>query len=93
MNEYFLYGTIGGLLAELLGLYKLRTQAPSAFPSYLKTIFYWLVTIGMILAGGVLVWIYHKSGLDLKPIIAVNIGASAPLIIGSLVQTKPPEID
>jgi hypothetical protein len=47
----------------------------------------------MILAGGVLVWIYHKSGLDLKPIIAVNIGASDPLIIGSLVQTKPPEID
>jgi hypothetical protein len=93
MNEYFLYGIFGGLLAELLGLYKLRTQAPAAFPSYLRSAFYWVVTIGMILAGGVLVWIYNKSGLDLKPIIAVNIGASAPLILGSLVQTKPPEID
>lgn len=93
MNEYFLYGIFGGLLAELLGLYKLRTQAPVAFPSYLRSGFYWLVTIGMILAAGCLVWIYDKSGLALKPLIAVNIGASAPLIIGSLVQTKPPEIN
>ena len=93
MSEYFMYGVFGGLLAELLGLYKLRTQAPATFPAYLRSPFYWVVTIGMILAGGGLVWLYHKSGLELKPIIAVNIGASAPLILGSLVQSKPPEID
>ena len=93
MIEYFLYGISGGLLAELLGLYKLRTQAPSAFPSYLRSKFYWVITILMILAGGGLVLIYNKSGLDLKPIIAVNIGASAPFILGSLVQSKPPKID
>jgi hypothetical protein len=93
MIEYFIYGIFGGLLAELLGLYKLRTQAPAAFPSYLRSKFYWLVTIAMILAGGGLVLIYNKSGLDLKPIIAVNIGASAPLILGALVQTTPPKID
>lgn len=108
MNEYFMYGVFGGLLAELLGLYKLRTQVSAAFPAYLRSMtyffawlysrkninpFYWVVTIGMILAGGGLVWLYHKSGLEFKPIIAVNIGASAPLILGSLVQSKPPEID
>lgn len=93
MNEYFLYGIFGGLLAELLGLYKLRTQAPAAFPSYLRSVFYWVVTIGMILAGGVLVLVYDKSGLALKPLIAVNIGASAPLILGALVQSTPPKID
>jgi hypothetical protein len=93
MNEDFMCGVFGGLLAELLGLYKLRTQAPAAFPAYLCSPFYWIVTIGMILAGGGLVWLYHKSGLELKPIIAVNIGVSAPLILGSFVQSKPPEID
>lgn len=92
MNEFFFYGTLGGLLAELLGLYRLRTVAPSAFPSYLRSGFYWLVTVAMILAGGGLVWIYSQSGLDMKPIIAINIGASAPLILGALGQTKPPEI-
>ena len=93
MNEYFMYGVFGGLLAELLGLYKLRTQVSATFPAYLRSPFYWVVTIGMILAGGGLVWLYHKIGLEFKPIIAVNIGASAPLILGSLVQSKPPEID
>ena len=88
-----MYGIIGGLFAELLGLYKLRTQAPAAFPSYLRTKFYWIVTAAMILAGGVLVLIYDRSGLVLKPIIAVNVGASAPLIIGSFVQNTPPKID
>lgn len=93
MIEYFLYGVFGGFLAELLGLYKLRTQAPGAFPSYFRSKLYWFVTIPMILVGGCLVVIYNKSGLDLKPIIAVNIGASAPLILGTLVQTTPPKID
>jgi hypothetical protein len=93
MNEFFFYGTCGGLVAELFGLYKLRTQAPSAFPLYLRSVFYWSVTVAMILAGGGLVWIYHQSGLDMKPIIAVNIGASAPFIIGTITQTKPPNID
>lgn len=93
MNEFFIYGILGGLLAELLGLYKLRTQAPSAFPSYLRSAFYWAVTVAMILAGGGLVWIYNQSGLDMKPIVAVNIGASAPLILGTLGQAKPLEID
>lgn len=93
MNEYFMYGILGGFFAELLGLYKLRTLAPAAFPSYLKSKFYWIITVVMILAGGILVWVYVKSGLDLKPIIAVNIGASAPLILGSLIHSEPPKVD
>jgi hypothetical protein len=92
-SEFFLYGVMGGVFAELLGLYKLRTQAPSAFPTYLRSGFYWSVTIAMVFAGGVLVWVYNHSGLDMKPLIAVNIGASAPLILGSLIQTTPPKID
>jgi hypothetical protein len=91
MNDFFLYGMFGGVLAELLGLWKLKTQV-TALPPYLRSPFYWVVTILMILAGGGLVWVYNKSGLDLTPIIAVNIGASAPLIIGSLAQSKPPQI-
>jgi len=93
ISEFFLYGVVGGVFAELLGLYKLRTQAPAAYPAYLRSAFYWSVTTAMVLAGGVLVWIYSRSGLDMKPLIAVNIGASAPLILGSLIQTTPPKID
>lgn len=85
----FVFGMIGGLLAELLGLFKLRQQAPTDLPSWIRSPFYWIVTVLMVLAGGVLVVIYRKSNIDLQPIVAVNLGASAPLIIGSLVAQTP----
>jgi hypothetical protein len=87
--EGFMYGVIGGMLSELLGWFKLRQQAPNEFPIWLKSYFYWILTTLMILAGGALVVIYLKSNIDLKPIVAVNLGASAPLIIGTLVAQSP----
>ena len=44
----------------------------------------------MMVAGGLLVVVYVQSGIALKPIIAVNVGASAPLIIGSFINPPPP---
>lgn len=85
----FLFGILGGFLAELFGLFKLRQQARQDLPLWFKSPFYWIVTILMIAAGGGLVVVYMKSGIDLKPIIAVNVGASAPLIIGTLVAQTP----
>jgi hypothetical protein len=87
--EGFVYGVVGGILSELLGWFRLRQQAPSEFPIWLKSPFYWVLTVLMILAGGALVVIYLRSSIDLKPIVAVNLGASAPLIIGSLVAQAP----
>ena len=81
----FLYGMLGGVLAELFGLFRLRQQAPKDLPIWLKSPFYWIVTILMVLAGGGLVLVYLQSGVEMKAIVAVNIGASAPLIIGTLV--------
>jgi hypothetical protein len=43
----------------------------------------------MILSGGGLVAIYLKSSIHVAPILAVNIGASAPLILGTLVAQVP----
>jgi len=43
----------------------------------------------MILSGGGLVVIYMKSSIAVAPILAVNIGASAPLILGTLVAQAP----
>ena len=85
----FGWGLLGGFLAELLGLFKLRQQAPSSLPQWLRSRFYWAITLAMILAGGFLVVAYLKSGISLQPILAVNVGASAPLIIGSFVAQTP----
>ncbi len=48
----FALGVLRGCFAELLGLFKLRTLAPAARPEFLRSWFYWFVTLGMILAGG-----------------------------------------
>ena len=87
--EGFGLGVFGGVLAELLGLFKLRRESPETFPEWMKSVFYWSITVLMILAGGGLVVIYLRSGLSLSALIAVNIGASAPLILGTLVSQTP----
>jgi predicted cobalt transporter CbtA len=87
--EGFLWGLAGGFLAELLGLFRLRHHDPGRLPRWLQSPFYWIVTAFMILAGGLLVLVYMKSGIAVAPVLAVNVGASAPLIIGQLVAQAP----
>ena len=87
--EGFLYGVFGGFLAELLGLFRLRHKVPGSFPTYIKSWFYWITTSLMVLAGGGLVVVYLNSAISLNALIAVNLGASAPLIIGSLASQTP----
>lgn len=84
-----MYGVVGGFLAELFGLWKLRHELKEKLPPYLKSVFYWSMTVLMIGSGGVVALVYFKSGVTLSPLLAVNVGASAPLIIGSLTSAAP----
>jgi hypothetical protein len=45
--------------------------------------------MAMILAGGGLALVYQASGADLRSIVAVYIGASASLILGTLISQAP----
>lgn len=92
MCSIFLYGVLGGIFSELLGLFKLRHKAPDHFPEWLRSPFYWIITFIMIIVGGVLTVIYSKAGINLNPLVAVNIGASAPLLISSFVAHTPQAI-
>lgn len=85
-DEAFLYGLLGGFAAEILGLFKLRRAGA---PQYVRSIFYWVVTLAMIALGGGVAWLYIKSEIDLTPLLAVNVGAAAPLILGQLVAQAP----
>lgn len=87
--EGFLYGIAGGFAAKFLGLWKLRHQATHEIPAWLKRPFYWVMTIVMIVIGGGSVALYVASNVSLTPILAVNVGASAPLIIGTFVGQAP----
>ena len=51
---------------------------------------YWIVTFTMSLLGAVLVWAYDSIGdVQLNPLLPINIGASAPLLISRLTSQVP----
>jgi hypothetical protein len=89
LSEGFWFGVLGGLLGELFNLFKLRQQPTKLLPAWVTSFWYWILTLFMIVSGGVLVVIYLKSNIPVVPILAVNIGASAPLIVGTLVAQVP----
>ena len=82
-----LVGCLGGLLAEVANWYQLRTS-PS-LPDYIRSPFYWIITVVMILLGGFLAVLYGTDNRN--AILVANIGLSAPLIIKALAQINPTE--
>lgn len=80
----FLVGCLGGALGDVLGIVEARKTGA---PSYLRSFFYWVCLVLLALIGGGLTALY---GVDnVKAVLAVNIGASAPLIIKSLASAAP----
>ena len=84
------FGFGGGAVAELVQWFGLRFTFHRGVPDWSKSVLYWLVTLLMALSGGGLVYLYAISGTTLNPLLALNIGASAPLLLGKLVQQAPP---
>lgn len=78
-------GCAGGVLAELLHWWGLR-QADK-LPYYASSIFYWAITVAMVMAGGFIAWLYF--GNSAEGIVALHVGISTPLILQKLVTTIP----
>ena len=92
-------GIVGGFLGELLKFYRVRDEFHrTGWPRYAKNLPYWIITGLMILAGGLFVYAYESSGQQVNAILALNIGATAPLILRSMFGTaesgvKKPPVD
>jgi hypothetical protein len=84
-----LFGVAGGAFTELLRWFNVRDSLHKGLPDWSKSIFYWIVTSSMILAGGLLVYIHLLGGAKISAFLALNIGASAPLLLGALAQRTP----
>lgn len=83
------WGIVGGMFAELLKWHAMREQLHRKMPDYAKTPSYWVVTSLMILAGGVVVVVHQYYVADMHPFLAINLGASAPLLLRELAHTTP----
>ena len=82
----WVWGLLGGVGGELPQWFRIRHEP---LPDWAKRPFYWVVSIIMITFGAVFVLMYQSSGVELNPILAANIGASAPLALSSLSTTVP----
>jgi hypothetical protein len=91
--ETFMWGVFGGAGAELTVLFGLRQQFPQKFPHWLRSRAYYVVAGLMALAGGAIALAYVRSGTPLTAILAIQVGASAPLFLRKArdVVAEPPE--
>lgn len=91
--QVFAIGFLGGILAEFLVLYDLRQNKLEDWPQHLKSKLYWLISGTMASAGGGLACVYGIH--QVQVFLAINVGASAPLIIRSFTKgiSATPKID
>ena len=82
---FALFGALGFKLLEMAELTKVPKAQHPDFTSFL----YWLPFLVMPLLGGGLAYTYVMSGVDLKPILAVNVGVSAPMALRAMSQINP----
>jgi hypothetical protein len=85
----FGYGCLGALLLGLVRLGELggipKIQRPPTFSDWL-----WVVQfLGLPLVGGAVAWIYYADGISLKPLLAMHLGLSAPLILKAMAAIAP----
>lgn len=84
----FWCAVFGGLAIKLLELAELPKVPKAQRPDF-KDVIYWLPFLILPGLGGGLAYVYVISGIALKPILAFNVGASAPLIIRTVAQIYP----
>ena len=87
--EIFMWGLFGGLGAEVSVVFAFRHRGPKEFPHWLKSWTYYIVAFAMVIFGGGIAVAYARSGITLNAILAIQIGASAPLIFRKLTETVP----
>jgi len=80
-GETFLWGTFGAFAAEALVWFSLRHLVPKEYPYWIRSPLYYVISFVMVAIGGVVALAYARSGTPLNAILAMQIGASAPLII------------
>lgn len=87
--ETFMWAVFGGVGAEVSVVFANRHRAPKDFPYWLKSWPYYVASGSMALFGGGIAAAYASSGTTLSAILAIQIGASAPLIFRKLSETIP----
>jgi hypothetical protein len=88
MNDSLLLATIGGFSLNILQLLEYSKLSKTERPDF-KDWLFWLPYIVWPILAYFLAFAYDKSGIKLSPILALNVGLSAPLILKAMIQANP----
>lgn len=89
MLEVFIWGLLGAAGAELAVVFQLRHQLRAGHHYWLRSPVYWLIVTAMVGFAGVMVVAHAKSGTALNPLIAIQLGASTPLVLRKFREALP----
>jgi hypothetical protein len=87
--EPLLWGFIGGLLGQLLKLIHHANLPKEDRPALMSDPMFWFAWLLLGALGAIVTVAYERSGVKLPPIVAINVGASAPLIAEKLLSSVP----
>jgi hypothetical protein len=90
MSDAVWFGVAGGLLSNILLLVKLSKTPKEERPITFTDPLYWVQMIVLALLGGFFVFVYERSKVGFNPILAMHVGASAPIAAQQLVSSAPP---
>jgi hypothetical protein len=82
------FAFFGALALKLLEFTELA-KIPTANRPNLNDIVYWVPYFIMPVLGGGLAYAYVASSVEMKPMLAINVGVSAPLILRAMAQLNP----
>lgn len=78
----------GSLLGFALGLLELRNVPRASRPDF-KDWLYWLPVIVNPGLAAILAFVYVSSGTALSPLLALNVGVAAPVILRGMASANP----
>jgi len=89
--EAIILSMLGGSIGQLLNLAEIYKIEKSKRPDF-KDFTYWLPYIIYPIISGVIAYAYFDDKPDVNKMLAIQIGASAPLIFKSLATAIPSQV-
>lgn len=83
------WGVVGGLMSEAYVWHRLRAEKKIPYTEKYGPIRYCIISIIWVIAGGLLNVAHFESGNTILPWLAINIGATAPFIFGTILGNQP----
>lgn len=85
-TEAYIYGLLGGLIAELLYWTHFQKTFHKKKPELFSSRFYWICAIIWIIIGGFVPWIYLKMEVNVNFLICMHLGATAPVTLSQITK-------